>query len=199
VEKILSKVAMEPKLSVWTDEDRKLAVNLAKGIFTWGGVRQDTPVPEQVFKVVCNAVAGRLVFRDALMNSGWTKVAAFASEAAQDSVEPQAIWDSRVSTGIIKNLDLIVRPTARVFAKLPLRLVPGRGGTRPAIQSTLRSRGWAYGWRGNNDWSAHFAGAKIVTQIWGVLSANLRKVGVPAGSDRWSTRAVEMALFMEGY
>jgi hypothetical protein len=199
VEKIAPMVAMVPELSVWTDEDQELAVNLAKEIFTWGGVGQDAPVPEQVFKVVCNAVAGRLVFPEALMNSGWTKVAAFASEATQGSIEPQAIWDSRVSTGVIKNLDSIVGPTARVFADLPLRLIPGRGGTRPGVQNTLHSRGWDYGWGGNDAWSAHFAGAKIITQIRGVLNASLTKFGVPVGSDRWSTRAVEMALFMEGY
>jgi hypothetical protein len=200
VERIAPNLATrEPELNAWSAKDQELAVDLAKDIFTWGGVGRDDPEPVQVFEVVRNAVAGQLIFRKALMNSGWTKVAAFASEAAQDIVEPQAIWDSRVSTAVIKNLDLIVSPTARVFADLPLRLVPGRGGTRPDTQNTLRSRGWAYGWRGNNDWRAHFTGAKIVTQIRHVLNANPRKFGIPAGSDRWSNRAVEMALFMEGY
>lgn len=199
VEKIASKVAMVPELSVWTGEDQDLAAVLAKEISAWGGLGQDTPMPEQVFKVVCNAVSGRVVFPDALMNSRWTKIAAFASEATQGGVEPQAIWDSRVSTGVIRNLDSIVNPSARVFADLHLTLIPGRGGTRPEVQNMLRSRGWRYGWGGNNAWRAHFAGAKIITQIRDILNANPTKFGAPADSDRWSVRAVEMALFMEGY
>src|SRR5208282_1143804 len=132
-----------------------------------------------VFEVACNATAGRIVFASALMNSGWTKVASFASEAALSALETQAIWDSCVSTAIILNLDQIVDPSSPALANLELRVIPGRGGSRPAVQSALRSKGWRYGWGGSRAWAAHFAGAKIVKAVCGVLNANLKRFGVP--------------------
>src|ERR1035437_2769860 len=184
---------------VWDAACQKTAKNLALEIFTWGGVPQNGVTEQKVFEVACNAAAGRIVFRRALMNSGWTKVAAFASEALPSMIETQAIWDSRVSTAIIGNLDEIVNPSAPSLANLELRIIPGRGGSRPAVQSALRSKGWRYGWGGNRAWAAPFTGAKIVKEICTVLNANLKRFGAPSESNQWSNRSVEMALFMEGY
>jgi hypothetical protein len=192
--------AVTPVLEkVWDAECQKTAKDLALEIFTWGGVPQNDVTAQRVFEVACNSTAGRIVFAGALMNSGWTKVASFISEAALSALETQAIWDSRVSTAIICNLDQIVDPSAPALANLELRIIPGRGGSRPAVQSALRSKGWRYGWGGSRAWAAHFAGAKIVKAVCSVLNANLKRFGSPSASSQWSNRTVEMALFMEGY
>jgi hypothetical protein len=184
---------------VWDAACQKTAKDLALEIFTWGGVSQNGVTAQRVFEVACNATAGRIVFTGALMNSGWTKVAAFASEAVPSAIETQAIWDSRVSTAIMRNLDEIIDPSDPALANLELRIIPGRGGSRPTVQSALRSNGWRYGWGGGRAWAAHFAGAKVVKEVCSVLNANLKRFGVPLASSQWSNRAVEMALFMEGY
>ncbi len=183
-----------PTPDVWSDADRNTALELAKKIFAWGGVREKDPTPEEVFQVVCNAKSSKEIFPDAPMNSGWTKVAAFASEA---SGNPQAIWDSRVSTGIIENLQQMIpsRPSIKDFQ---LRLIPGRGGYRQQRQGALRDRGWRYGW-GSRPWITHFAGSRLITRICEMLNAEIAKYGAPHGHHKWAIRTVEMALFMEGY
>jgi hypothetical protein len=108
---------------VWDAACQKTAKDLALEIFTWGGVSQNGVTAQRVFEVACNATAGRIVFTGALMNSGWTKVAAFASEAVPSAIETQAIWDSRVSTAIMRNLDEIIDPSDPALANLELRII----------------------------------------------------------------------------
>lgn len=148
----------------------------------------------EVFRVVCNAKSWRTIFPNAPMNSGWTKVAAFASEVAD---MPQAIWDSRVSTAVIENLQRVI--TSRVPVKdFGLRLIPGRGGWRQERQAALRDFGWRSGW-GSRPWSAHFAGARLIARICEMLNADIAKYSAPHHHCNWTIRTVEMALFMEGY
>jgi hypothetical protein len=95
------------------------------------------------------------------MNSGWTKVAAFATVHLEEmeSGRPQVIWDSRVATAVISRLDRVVPQDAQLADLFPgLGTVLGRGGTRPRGLS----RKWPSGY---GTWRGQVAGSKIVRDI----------------------------------
>lgn len=204
------RLAMAAEAGPWSQKQESASVRLAHLIFVWGGVRQR---PETV-----TPVAVRSVFDAALsasvprgrnqppMNSGWTKVAAFACAhfEGDSNRHPQVIWDSRVATSIISRLDSLL--VAANFKAVPAcfadigRIDIGRGGTRPR-EFTLT---WPNGYR---SWPAQLAASKLVTEIRDVLKANPEKYGrMPAldlrcrrRSEPWTVRGVEMVLFMDGY
>jgi hypothetical protein len=144
------------------------------------------------------------------MNSGWTKVAAFASEIAkmhefaQEGAVPMAIWDSRVATSIIHRLDSLIPDGNNPQQLFPeLGTIPGRGGSRPR---PLQLK-WPIGW---GSWRTQVHGSKLIESILVILnSASERdlQLGDPyprmplctGGSGLWDTRGVEMVLFMDGY
>ncbi|MBU6408707.1 MAG: hypothetical protein KGS44_16535, partial [Alphaproteobacteria bacterium] len=117
----------------WSESHNAAAVQLAEDIFTWGGVRQSTVTAQRVRAVFENANAGEIVHPGAPMNSGWTKVAAFASAHLEAFGKAQVIWDSRVSTSLIARLDalLVVAGVTEPSALFPeIGLVRGRGSFR---------------------------------------------------------------------
>lgn len=183
---------------VWSQEEGRMAVALAHDIFTWGGVPQkpDTVTPATVQQVFQAALDndGRATAR---MNSGWTKVAAFATAHLEENGElhPQVIWDSRVATAIIGRLDAQLGRDADLSQLFgAIGTVPGQGGTRP--------RRFANGWRsGYGKWSAQVAGSALVREIRDILNrGDYPKMPLPdGGAGPWTTRGVEMVLFMDGY
>lgn len=152
----------------------------------------------------------RAVFQDALddnrasialMNSGWTKVAAFATAHLEhvDGGKPHAIWDSRVATALIDRLDgqLSAQPAVHARTLFPdIGTVPGRGGSRP--------RTFALKWpSGYQRWSTQVNGSALVREMRDRLNAQneqFPRMPLPDGTvGNWTTRGVEMVLFMDGY
>jgi hypothetical protein len=187
----------------WDNEQQAAAIDLANNIFAWGGVPQD---PDTV-----TADNVRRVFDDALhananscapMNSGWTKVAAFATAHLEstDPTLPQVIWDSRVATAVVSRLDQLITDArgndpSDLFPRIGT--VPGRGGSRPR---THVLKNWPNGYR---RWDAQVEGSALVREIRDLLNdsaANYPRMPMPDGSlGQWTTRGVEMVLFMDGY
>lgn len=184
----------------WGMADNCQAVDLAHQIFTWGGVPQNDVTADSVKKVVINALHGRIVNAEALMNSGWTKIAAFSTQHLEKEANrhPQVIWDSRVSTSIIHRLDRMIGVEAQEVSELfpELGIVAGRGGTRP--------RELVSGWRsGYGRWDSQFAGSHIVKEIRDMLNnpnGHYPSMPLPTGENAlWTMRGVEMVLFGDGY
>jgi hypothetical protein len=186
----------------WSDEEERIAVDWANDVFAWGRVRQAAFTARMVRQVFENALTGELLHPAAPMNSGWTKIAAFASECleAQTNKVPQVIWDSRVATSIIRRLDYLLSQAG--LSEIPdffngLGLVPGRGGTRARRQDSLKLR-WPLGY---GKWSAQFAGSRLVKALRDHLNreGTHGKMPLPNGNSApWTIRGVEMVLFGDG-
>jgi len=180
-------------------ESYKLLV-LAEEIFQWGGVPQNDVTDGKCSKSIRNALAGKIVCPDAPMNSGWTKVTSFVTQHLEGLAgqHPQVIWDSRVSTAIIHRLDRMCINVPDVPQRLfpGIGTVSGRGGTRPRSLS-LR---WPNGYQ---SWTSQFAGSLLVQEIKEILNATATPYPAmphPDGtSGPWTSRGVEMVLFMDGY
>ena len=181
----------------WTKPEESDAVRLALDLFKWGGTPQPTPLPTTVHSVFKTAL-DREDKWSAPLNSGWTKIAAFATAHLDGGVgHPQAIWDSRVATSITSRLDELI---FRSGMKNPERLfsgvgtVAGRGGSRPR---QLHFH-WpiAYG-----RWQSQFQGSLVVERIRDVLnSGSFPAMPRPRESGgSWTARGVEMVLFGDGY
>jgi hypothetical protein len=181
----------------WTVAEQRQAVQLARDVFRWGGVPQDpdTVTPSTVQAVYEAALRDDAAAR-ANMNSGWTKVAAFATAHLEESQSgrPQAIWDSRVATAIVSRLERVVPAHVGIADVFPgVGTVPGRGGTRPRDLA----RNWPSGY---GTWRGQVAGSLVVREIRDIL--NEEDYSLPqfeGGPVRWTTRDVEMVLFMDGY
>lgn len=181
----------------WSDAQQARAVALAHDVFAWGGVPQD---PKTVTPATVRAVYEAALRDDPAattrMNSGWTKVAAFATAYLEDTPggRPHAIWDSRVASAVISRLERVVPMHVDVAALFPgIGTVPGRGGTRPRELA----RAWPSGYR---TWRAQVAGSQIVRDIRDLLNEEgARLLRSNGGPTRWATRDVEMVLFMDGY
>lgn len=184
----------------WSPAQQERAVALARAIFAWGGVPQDpqTVTAHNVERVFRAALADDAA-ADAPMNSGWTKVAAFASACreGQDGGKPQVIWDSRVAASITARLDAQLPAGAAPESLFPgVGTVPGRGGSRPrALQ-----RRWPSGYR---SWRGQVGGSAVVREMRDHLNDPAQgypRMPLPdGGAGAWTTRGVEMVLFMDGY
>lgn len=189
----------------WSAMDEAAAVTLAKNIFAWGGVPQipETITPDNIRRVFNAAIKGALPIEEPLppMNSGWTKVAAFASAHREKipNAVPQVIWDSRVATAVTSRLESLFREEGLVavpacFSDIG-RVNVGRGGTRPrALQLSWRN--------GYKSWAAQYSGSRLLAAIRNELNSNLKLYGKMPGTNgqgNWTARGVEMVLFMDGY
>lgn len=186
----------------WTAAEQEDAVAVAHEIFKWGGVPQaPVKVTSENVRNVFEAALTGTVNPGTLMNSGWTKVAAFAT-AHLDTGTPhrsvQVIWDSRVSTSIIRRLDNIFH-SAKL--KVPpngydrIGLVAGRGGTR-SLPLGLELK-WKNGYC---SWDAQFVGSEFVREVCQCLNSRNMKMTDQAGKkNNWTVRSVEMVLFGDGY
>jgi hypothetical protein len=177
---------------VWGDTDRDAALSLALDVFSWGRVPQRDITVRKVHDVFKAALEG-VVVDGTPMNSGWTKVAAIATMHLEESNGSHVIWDSRVSNSLVTRLDYVLAQNGVTAIPLDLgRLgeVPGRGGSRRKLSRKLR---WPDAYR---RWDSQFAATKFVQAIRDEL--NDRGI-IANGAERWSMRAVEMVLFMDGY
>jgi hypothetical protein len=189
-----------------TLEQQAEAVQWANEVFAWGRVRQWNGVTwRNVYACIAAALSGNDA-SDAPMNSGWTKVAAFASAVAKKNnfargdVVQIAIWDSRVAASIIRRLDGLMPAGTDPRRLFPyIGTVPARSGTRPG---RLRLR-WPNGYQ---SWRTEIAGSKLIECIQTVLNTPLAgrqrypRMPLPdGGTGSWNTRGVEMVLFMDGY
>ncbi|MBR0660484.1 hypothetical protein [Neoroseomonas oryzicola] len=178
-----------------SDAAQQRTVEWAERILAWGGVPQRA-VTADIVRAVIRAALTREP-GSAPMNSGWTKVAAFATAPLEDQDRADAIWDSRVSWSLVRRADGIF--SAAGISALPdwfwpIGKVPGRGGTRwsQPVQSF-----WPNGY---GRWSAHFAAADLIRAIRDELNGSGVAAHDASGSQvAWSIRAVEMVLFMDGY
>lgn len=184
----------------WAEPEQQRAVALAKSIFRWGGVPQK---PETVTSMNVEHVFRSAIRNDATsnakMNSGWTKVSAFATAHLENSEDgqPHVIWDSRVATAIISRLDAQLPSDVNPKELFPgVGTVPGRGGTRPRALT----RSWPSGYM---TWAGQVSGSQIVREIRDILNkskSEYPEMPLPGGgTGLWTTRGVEMVLFMDGY
>lgn len=132
------------------------------------------------------------------MNSGWTKVAAFATA----HLEPErglVIWDSRVAHSLIRRIDRILLNQDHREVTTPfvhIGRVPGRGGSRTQ-RNPYELKGWHSGY---GKWSSVYAGSALVRAIRDELNNRERESAADnAGWQPWTLREVEMVLFMDGY
>jgi len=182
----------------WDAPLQKRAVSFAQAVFAWGSVPQDeeTVTAAYILQVFLAALENNPL-ASAPMNSGWTKVAAFATAHLERTGLPHVIWDSRVATAIIHRIEQTLAEDVDPASVAPaIGTVPGRGGSRPR---PLKLR-----WRGGYQrWDTQVAGSALVRRMRDVL--NDPSFGYPAmplpdgGTGPWTTRGVEMVLFMDGY
>lgn len=184
--------ALAETIDDWNEAARQRAVDWANEVLTWGGVPQRLVTADIVRAVIRAAITREP--GDAPMNSGWTKVAAFATAHLEDQGGANAIWDSRVSWSLVRRADALLHASG--CNAVPEWLagigkVPGRGGTRWGHELHLP---WpnAYG-----RWPSHFAAADLIRDIRDTLNDGV--VPKAAGTAPWTTRSVEMVLFMDGY
>lgn len=177
----------------WTPAQELDAVRFANAVFIWGGVPQGAVSWQQVRAVFDSVRSGHRV-EDAPMNSGWTKVAAFAS-SGWAGVDEQVIWDSRVAHSLIRRMDAILYAAGQRGVPgylVDIGRVPGRGGSRVEVAYQLK---WPTGY---GRWATQFAGSRLV----GLVRDEVKRQGFnkPAGmTGPWTIRDVEMVLFMDGY
>lgn len=185
----------------WNQDAQDSAVQVANDIFRWGGVPQSaiTVTADNIRMVFENAIADKVTHNNALMNSGWTKVAAFASH---NTINQQVIWDSRVSVSLVSRLDTLINENQNHLAYFQdIGYVPGRGGFRQYKLDNLRLN-WPNGYR---QWAAQIAGSRLVREMVEALNdpqnAYPRMPDLATGDEltEWSSRGVEMVLFGDGY
>ncbi len=206
-----NRLASATAVGLWNPLDQAASVDLANRIFAWGGVPQVPAIvtPAVIRSVFDTAIAAETPIVGPMppMNSGWTKVAAFASAHLEGipNHHPQVIWDSRVATSILSRLDGLLAATG--VTAIPTDFVNigrvdiGRGGTRPRALTLP----WPNGYR---SWPAQLAASTLIAEIRDVLNENPAKYGKMPAIDLsfspeikmpWTVRGVEMVLFVDGY
>lgn len=193
----------------WSRSDHVGIVDATRELFEWGGVLRgqghNPPSIRDIEAVMLTALNQSDEYR-APLDSAWTKLAAISTDwLGADGRYPQVIFDSRVSVSLLEAIDVVCAADPRLtgqrdlLQKQGLGYVPGRGGNRPARVEQLREAGWRSGY---GRWSAQFAASALVSQIVASLNANAEFEKMPTqkgGSAAWTTRGVEMVLFMNGY
>lgn len=189
-----------------TADDREILKSLAKRTFKWGnvtkGASKQDPSGDQVEAVIASALRWRQV-NDAFMDSGWTKVAAFATSWLEDTNRtPQIIFDSRVAAGLIRNVERTILAHDgewpdhfKDFLQDQLRWVPGRDADK---LKSLQLR-WKSGYK---KWEPQFFDSLLVRLMRDALNAQPEGYGLmpsAEGERPWTMRGVEMVMFMEGY
>jgi hypothetical protein len=183
----------------WTANERSEVVKLALDILAWGRVPQPPFGADTVESVFRSSLSGSAE-GGAPMNSGWSKVAAFATAHHEGHPElyPQAIWDSRVSTSLVTRLDALlasdgVEDSQDLFPRVGF--VPGRGGKREELPLRLW---WPNTYR---SWSGHLAGSELVRELRDLLNcSSIPPMPLPDGGEGpWTIMGVGNVLFMDGY
>ncbi|MBT8448447.1 MAG: hypothetical protein KJO69_02100 [Gammaproteobacteria bacterium] len=200
---LLAKALYDGK--TWDHEDEVLAVKTCTEIFMLYGLPQRVFTADDVKNVFIASVMEKVDSR-AKMNSGWTKVAAYASAFLED-IEggvPQVSWNSRVSASIVSRLDFLLVEAGH---KSPKKLFPGIGiveawgGTRPR-EFSLK---WPNAYR---NWDAQHAASHFVVKIRDHLNntvdehGNKRYPEMPKAGKKsglWTIRGIQQVLSADGY
>jgi hypothetical protein len=169
----------------------------------WGGVAKPTGYLD-TWSVLKSAFLGRQL-NSAPMDSGWTKVASFAT--AHSPKIAQTIWDSRVSTSVIWRSDQILPVNCvppGVFQELFLIPSAGPLGTRPRpLTGRWRTRTSGGPRAASEHWVAHFAGSAVVRGMVTVLNDPANNYPqmplLGGGVGAWDVFGVGLVLFMDGY
>ena len=189
----------------WGYKDKIMAEKTAKEIFLLFGLPQREFTAEDVEKVFRAAIYED-ADSNAKMNSGWTKVAAYATaffEKYPDKT-PQVSWNSRVATSIISRLDFLlveagIDNPAELFPEIGT--IPGWGGTRPREYSLQ----WPDAYR---KWSSQLAASRLVKKLRDHLNTATNDDGskrypempIPgAGKGPWTIRGIQQVLSADGY
>ena len=117
-------------------------VDWANDIFKWGGVPQ-TFIYYDVLDVLSSVSLG-VRHNNARMNSGWTKVASFASEVL-DSNQHLVIWDSRVAHSIVTRFERMLLQGGIIGLPEELSGIRYVPGWRRAVDGKSRDRRTAVG------------------------------------------------------
>jgi hypothetical protein len=183
----------------WENEvhQRQLKV-YAEDICIWGGVPQLNGYAD-AWKVTKSAVTG-CADAETPMSSGWTKVAAFASDGLPHE---QTIWDSRVAVSVLGGIDEALSHLQLSKDELDIdwlkevRIIASQAEERNERIGTLKAKGYRVG---ACDWPSHFGGSALVRRI-----AKLLKERIPFPENlpeqfgnQWNMFTVGMALFMDG-
>ena len=189
----------------WDKDDEALAVKTCNEIFMLFGLPQ-REFAADVVRNVFKASFMKEVDHRARMNSGWTKVASFASAFLED-VEggvPQVSWNSRVAASIVSRLDFLLVEAGH---DSPEKLFPGIGiveawgGTRPR-QFSLE---WPDAYR---DWDAQHAASHLIVKIRDELNTAVDADGnrlypdMPRPGNKsglWTVRGIQQVLSADGY
>ena len=179
------------------DQDRQQLEFRAETICGWGGNPKGGGYGD-TWRVVKSAhLGGR--FNYAPMNSGWSKVASFATRP--NAINAQTIWDSRVSTSVVWRIDQILhhnRLNQHPMDDCHLGVVPtrGRAGTRPRNMNFPWPN--AYGL-----WPYHLGGSQVVRRMVQILNEpgnRYPRMPQPDGIlAEWDVFGVGLVLFMDGY
>ena len=183
----------------WNGEQFRRQLELySETICIWGGVAQ-TNGYVNAWRVAKSAIEGAAP-DGAPMSSGWTKVAAFASEGL---THEQTIWDSRVSVSVIGGIhralnDLnLERNALQVPWLRQIRIVKSQAEGRNKRITNLGKAGWSVG---ACDWPSHFGGSALVRRITRLVATQIpfpQDLPAPFGN-QWNLFTVGMALFMDG-
>jgi hypothetical protein len=184
---------------------------IAERICLWGGVAQEDY--RDAWKVLRDAISAQ--DHGARMNSGWTKVAAFATDGMPGN--EQTIWDSRVATSIIWRIDQILAGATGIgiISKSSAQdIVDGFGlGTVASLNVGTRPRTLTFRWpNGYGKWNYHFSGSCLVREMVAILNdpenayprmpkptfdANWNHTGQQNAD--WTVFGAGLVLFMDGW
>ena len=189
----------------WGYEDKLLAEKTVTEIFMLFGTPQREFNADDIEKVFRAAIFEQEDAK-AKMNSGWTKVAAFATAFLEDYPDrvPQVSWNSRVSTSIVSRLDFLlyeagIEDTAEIFPQIGI--VSAWGGTRPRELSLE----WPDAYR---KWPCQLAASRLVKKLRDHLNNATDDDGnrlypemplASGGSGLWTIRGIHQVLSADGY
>ena len=184
---------------------------VAEKICLWGGVVQKDY--SDAWEVLRDAISGR--DHGSKMNSGWTKVASFATDGMFGN--EQTIWDSRVATSLIWRIDQILASaeSKKLIDKSSAQsLAKGFNiGTVASLNVGTRPRKLQFDWpSGYGKWDFHFSGGLVVREIVAVLNDpanNYPRMPRPIFDDDWcylgdqdadwTVFGAGLVLFMDGW
>jgi hypothetical protein len=189
----------------WDYEDKLLAHKTVDEILMLFGLPQREFNAEDVEKVFRAAI-----FEEenstAKMNSGWSKVACFATHFLEEKADrvPQITWNSRISTSVVSRLDFLlveagIDDPAEIFPGIGI--VEGWGGTRPRELSL----NWPNAYR---KWPAQLAASRLMKQLRDHLNTATNAEGkrmypemplATGGHGLWTINGLQQVLSADGY
>jgi len=195
----------------WTIDQEREVIQKVRELFEWGGVLRgkghNPPDPKAIRAVMLTAASYSNDFK-APHDSAWTKLAALSTvrNSVKKQNPPHVIYDSRVSVSLLESIDFVTDGHAelssarRSLMRAGLGYVRGRGGFRHDRTQKLHKKGWLHAY-GKRKWESQFIASRLVNYIVNELQNNevYGLMPAPTRAKDWTTRGVEMVLFMDGY